>query len=111
LLSGQAVFISGLEEVNDTNTEQKVPGIGDIPLIGRLFHNHERQRTTTQLFIILTASMTDAGDLEIAPMDPNPSYPPRSGGVPLQKALPPPPPIVETYPPLPLPAATPRPKP
>jgi len=111
LLSGQAAYISGLEETNDSMSEQRVPGLGNIPVIGHLFRNHIHTRVTTQLFIVLTASIADAGDLQIAPLEIDPSRPPRSGGLPREEPLPTPPYIPSLPPPPPAPSPTPSPRP
>jgi type II secretory pathway component GspD/PulD (secretin) len=111
LMSGQAAYISGLEEDNESDNEQRVPGIGNIPLIGHLFRNHVYSRTTTQLFIVLTASVADVGDLQLAPLEIDPSNPPRSGVLPREEPLPTPPYIPSLPPPPPSPTPSPTPSP
>ncbi len=50
--SGQVVIIGGLMKNTTTETEQSVPFLGDIPLIGNLF-KHTRQLTVKSELVIL----------------------------------------------------------
>ncbi len=50
--SGQVVIIGGLMKNKTTDTEQSVPFLGDIPLIGNLF-KHTRQLTVKSELVIL----------------------------------------------------------
>jgi pilus assembly protein CpaC len=107
LLSGQAVYISGLEENTESDTTQKVPGLGNIPLVGHLFRNRVYQHVTTQLFIVLKASVIDPGDLQILPLEIDPSRPPTPKPPALEEPLPPPPPGIPSLS-TPTPSPTPR---
>ncbi len=51
--NGQVVVIGGLIEDGFTDGEDKVPGLGDIPIIGNLFKTQSRKRTKTNLMIFL----------------------------------------------------------
>jgi hypothetical protein len=106
LSSGEAAFISGLEEINESDTFQKVP----IPLIGSLLRNRVRQRVTTQLFIVLKATIIDPGDLEIAPLELNGERTPTPKPRPIEEPLPTPP-FIATLPPAPSSPPTPTPTP
>jgi general secretion pathway protein D len=50
----QTIVIGGL--IGDTNTdnENKVPGLGDVPLLGWLFKNQNESNNRTNLFIFIT---------------------------------------------------------
>ena len=108
LLSGQAVFISGLEENTESDTVQKVPGLGSIPLVGRLFRNRVYQHVTTQLFIVLKASVVDRGDLLMNSLELDPNRLPEPKPLPLEVPLATPPPGIPTLPPVPSPTPSPR---
>lgn len=107
LQSGQAAYISGLEEINDASSQQRIPGLSRIPLIGRAFRNEGRQYTRTSLFIVLTASVIDPGDLRMAPLEIDPLHPPIPKPRPIQHPYPVAPPIPEP----PVPTLTPSPLP
>jgi len=51
--NGQVVVLAGLINAQDSKTETKVPILGDIPLIGRLFRSHGTARTKRDLMIFL----------------------------------------------------------
>lgn len=52
--SGQTIVIGGLMEDKLTSTVNKVPLLGDIPLIGEIFKRTEKTKTKTELLIFLT---------------------------------------------------------
>jgi Flp pilus assembly secretin CpaC len=52
--SGQSFAIGGLLQHNTTQTVTKVPGLGDIPVLGTLFKSDAYQRNETELVIIVT---------------------------------------------------------
>jgi pilus assembly protein CpaC len=54
LRAGQALVISGLFDGSSTKALEKVPGIGDIPVIGELFRSRQYRRNKTELVIFLT---------------------------------------------------------
>jgi type II secretory pathway component GspD/PulD (secretin) len=51
---GQTVVIGGLMENNKTQTDSKIPVLGDIPLLGNLFKRKVRSDAKTELLIFLT---------------------------------------------------------
>ncbi len=51
--NGQVVVIGGLIEDSFSDGVDKVPGLGDIPIIGNLFKTQSRKRTKTNLMIFL----------------------------------------------------------
>ena len=51
---GQTVIIGGLMQNNKTQTESKIPFLGDIPFLGAAFKRHVKQNTKTELIIFLT---------------------------------------------------------
>src|SRR5262245_51905585 len=59
---GQTVVIGGLMREDVQKTEDKVPIIGDIPLVGRAFRTNTEQHTKKNLVIFVTAKIiTPAG--------------------------------------------------
>lgn len=60
----QTIVIGGLIKDNLTVSENKVPFLGDIPLLGWLFKFHSKRVEKSNLIIFLTPSViTDAGQL------------------------------------------------
>ncbi len=51
---GQTVIIGGLMENDKAETDNKIPLLGDIPLLGNLFKRQIRAHTKTELLIFLT---------------------------------------------------------
>jgi len=50
---GQIIVLGGLVEDKATNGIDKVPLLGDIPVVGSLFRSEKRQRTKTNLMVFL----------------------------------------------------------
>lgn len=50
---GQVVVLGGLLEDNYQDGEQKVPGLGDIPILGALFRSENKTRVKTNLLVFL----------------------------------------------------------
>ena len=60
--NGGTVVIGGVYEQTERNVTNKVPFLGDVPIIGNLFKNNQRQNDRTELLVFLTPRiMTDAG--------------------------------------------------
>ena len=51
---GQTVIIGGLMQNQKTQSESKIPFLGDIPLLGNLFKRKVKSNTETELMIFLT---------------------------------------------------------
>ena len=54
LSEGQSFAIGGLLDNRETDTFQKIPFIGDIPILGKLFQSISKNRTNTELMVIVT---------------------------------------------------------
>ena len=66
LASGQSFAIAGLLQNSSSNTIDKLPGAGDVPVLGALFRSSRFQREETELVIIVTpyvVAPVGAGDL------------------------------------------------
>lgn len=50
---GQIIVLGGLVQDSVTNGEDKVPLLGDIPLLGNLFRHETRRRTKTNLMVFI----------------------------------------------------------
>ena len=51
---GQSFAIAGLIDNRLTEVASKVPGLGDIPFIGRLFQSRSLNRTNSELLVVVT---------------------------------------------------------
>jgi pilus assembly protein CpaC len=54
LNDGQSFVIGGLLDKNETETFQKIPFLGDIPVLGKFFQSMQRTKTDTELIVIVT---------------------------------------------------------
>ncbi|MDT7541626.1 MAG: pilus assembly protein CpaC [Acidobacteriota bacterium] len=57
LRDGQSFALAGLLDNNETNTFSKVPGIGDIPVLGNLFKSKSFSKDETELMFFVTAQV------------------------------------------------------
>ena len=65
--NGQVIVLGGLIEDTVTEQLQKVPVLGDLPLLGRLFRNTSTQQGKTHLFIFIRPSIVrDKREMDIA---------------------------------------------
>ncbi|HEX9047814.1 MAG TPA: hypothetical protein VF988_12375 [Verrucomicrobiae bacterium] len=55
----QTVVLGGLITSTANSTKDKVPIIGDVPLLGRLFQSQSKQTTKNNLMIFVTATIVD----------------------------------------------------
>ena len=54
LADGQSFVIGGLLDNRETDTFEKVPFLGDIPILGKFFQSMTKNRTNTELIVIVT---------------------------------------------------------
>ena len=54
---GQVIIIGGLMQEKRTNSDNKVPILGDLPGIGRLFRSTEQEVRKTELVVLLSATV------------------------------------------------------
>jgi len=70
LKDGETQILAGLISDEDRKTASKVPGLGQMPIIGRLFSSHKDDTRKTEIVLSITprivgrARIPDAGDLE-----------------------------------------------
>jgi pilus assembly protein CpaC len=51
---GQTFVIGGLLDNRETETFEKIPFIGDIPILGKFFQSKSINRTNTELIVLVT---------------------------------------------------------
>jgi len=86
LQDNQTLVIGGLIQENDTRTTTKVPVLGDIPLVGKLFTNEQVNNTRNELVIVVTPHVVKDGSTfepgpalhRPPPMEPLPTLPPNT---------------------------------
>ena len=62
--NGQMVVLGGLIESDEQSTQDKVPLLGDIPILGKAFQNEARSRRRTNLMVFLRPTIvTNAADM------------------------------------------------
>jgi pilus assembly protein CpaC len=54
LKDGESFAIAGLIDNRVLETVDKVPGIGDLPILGRLFRSRSTQKSTDELLVVIT---------------------------------------------------------
>ncbi|HTT62501.1 MAG TPA: pilus assembly protein N-terminal domain-containing protein [Bryobacteraceae bacterium] len=57
LESGQSFVIAGLLDNSITESLNKIPGIGDIPVLGKLFQSRTRTRNNSELMVLVTPEL------------------------------------------------------
>ncbi|MEO8531111.1 MAG: secretin N-terminal domain-containing protein, partial [Deltaproteobacteria bacterium] len=66
-LDGQTIALGGLIEERNNRTTSKVPGAGDVPVVGGLFRNRKDKTTKTELLILITPRvLRDGSDARTA---------------------------------------------
>ena len=67
---GSIVVLGGLLQDDFTNSQEKVPGLGDLPVFGNLFRSEKRERKKTNLMVFLRpVVMRDAAATEKLSLD------------------------------------------
>ncbi len=75
LKDGQSFGIAGLLDDRVTIQLSKVPGIGDIPILGQLFRSRSNNRTNTELLVLVTPTVIDPVKEEVPNMGPTVNMP------------------------------------
>jgi pilus assembly protein CpaC len=71
LRDGQSFALAGLLDNSETRTLSKVPGLGDIPILGNLFKSTQFQKNETELMFIVTAQIVKPVNRDDLPRIPN----------------------------------------
>jgi type II secretion system protein D len=64
LPDGHTIILGGLVTHNSSETSSKIPWLGDLPLIGRLFRADDDNQTDLYLYVFITAHIID-GDFAL----------------------------------------------
>jgi type II secretory pathway component GspD/PulD (secretin) len=75
LKNNQTLVIGGLIQEDVTRTENKVPLLGDLPLIGGVFRNSQLNSTRNELIIVVTPHVLVDGEVVPVQGPPLPSIP------------------------------------
>ena len=59
LRNGQSFVVSGLLDNRTIDQMEKIPGVGDIPILGKLFQSKTANHSVTELAIIVTPILVD----------------------------------------------------
>ncbi|MEO1632574.1 MAG: type II and III secretion system protein, partial [Bacteroidota bacterium] len=87
LRDGETIILGGLISDEDVVTDFKIPILGDIPLLGRLFRSRSRTKRESELVIYITPhvfygderddarwrALADSSDLRLSPLNPQQS--------------------------------------
>ncbi len=90
LKDGQSFAIAGLVDNRVQQIMSKIPGIGDVPVLGKLFQSRNTNKSKTELLVMVTPrvvkpmlpSELPAGPVNPVPFLPSPKAPeqaPKSG--------------------------------
>jgi pilus assembly protein CpaC len=82
LADGQSFAIGGLLNNTDNEAYQKIPFLGDIPIIGKFFQSMQKTKVNTELIVIVTPEIMapiEAGGVLPEPKFPKKFLPPNSG--------------------------------
>lgn len=61
ILEGESLLLGGLTADSDTNNVNKIPLLGDIPLIGNLFKKQQKTRARTERLFLITPRLVTLG--------------------------------------------------
>jgi len=67
LQDGQSFVIAGLMDNRVTNINNKIPGLGDIPILGAFFRSKSAQRSNSELMVLCTVHRVSANAEAPAP--------------------------------------------
>ncbi len=75
LKDGQSFGIAGLLDQRTTVQLSKIPGIGDIPILGELFKSRSSNFTNTELIVLVTPTIVDPVAGEVPAPQPQVAFP------------------------------------
>jgi pilus assembly protein CpaC len=64
--SGECFAVGGLLQNTSSQNVSKVPGLGDIPILGQLFRSDQFQRNESELVIIVTPYLVKPTETALA---------------------------------------------
>ena len=71
LRDGQSFALAGLLDNTESQSMSKVPGLGDIPILGNLFRSKQYQRNESELMFIVTVQTVKPVNRDDLPRIPN----------------------------------------
>jgi pilus assembly protein CpaC len=71
LRDGQSFALAGLLDNSETQSLSKVPGLGDVPILGHLFRSKSFQKNESELMFIVTAQLVKPVNRDDLPKMPN----------------------------------------
>lgn len=88
--SGQSFAIAGLIQDSSRQEHSRIPGLGDLPVLGALFRSDRFQRNETELVIIVTPYLVRPVDADrlATPLDPYRAPPAAANAVPAGQTVP-----------------------
>jgi len=73
LQDGQSFVIAGLMDNRVTDINNKIPGLGDIPILGNFFRSKSAQKTRSELMVLCTVRrISPSAEAPAPPKDPKP---------------------------------------
>jgi pilus assembly protein CpaC len=73
LQDGQSFVIAGLMDNRVTDINNKIPGLGDIPILGTFFRSKSAQKTKSELMVLCTVRrISPSAEPPAPPKDPKP---------------------------------------
>jgi pilus assembly protein CpaC len=72
LQSGQTFAMAGLLQHKDEAISSRIPGLGDLPVLGPLFRSVRYQKNETELVVLVTASLVEP--MSLAGVPPVPGF-------------------------------------
>jgi pilus assembly protein CpaC len=88
LKDGQTFIIGGLLDKGITDTFEKIPFIGDIPIIGKLFQSESKVKNDTELIVLVTPEVVSPIPANAALPDlkyPDPNFLPPNSNIPMHQ--------------------------
>jgi pilus assembly protein CpaC len=82
LKDGQSFAIAGLVDNRVTEVASKIPGLGDIPILGKFFQSRSLSKSRNELLVLVTPRIVkplESTRLPAPPYFPRPLMPPASG--------------------------------
>lgn len=66
--NGESLFLGGFYDYNNTNSKNRVPVLGTMPFLKKLFSNDQKKLEQVSLVFIITPRVYDASEPSVLPM-------------------------------------------
>jgi type III secretion protein C len=67
IVDGQSILLGGMVSSGTIDDRNKIPGAGDLPLVGRLFRDNRSATTRTERLFLITPRLAAVGSPIAAP--------------------------------------------